>query len=223
MKTMPPISNIINTRLSRLPPHHTTPHHTTILQVIVTPLPPPSSPPLKHGRDCHRRILHVDFYQQMMHNQHFANQRSQQQCSFPITHQQNFLFANRADLPPQSYHNIKHTRTQSIVINHDKDAKTITQPSPGQLNTQKINHMTWQRHHNDKATTTTKPPTMIKALMQSNDKSNIMTKKEILNWHHQNWWVVYIVEYCSQMPIRKPLKITKPTFPYVWQKCIPGL
>ena len=79
--------------------------------------------------------------------------------------------------------------------------------------------MTWQHHHNDKTMTTTKPPTMTKASMQSNDKTNIMTKQENLNWHHQNYLVLYIVEYCSQIPTRKPLKIIKPAFPFF----IPGL
>ncbi len=85
------------------------------------------------------------------------------------------MFTSRADLPPQSYHNIKHTRTQSPETNLDNDETTITQPSPGQLNKQRINHMTWHSHHN------TKPPTMTKALMQSNDKTNTMTKMENLN------------------------------------------
>ena len=87
-----------------------------------------------------------------MHNQHFSNQRSQQQWYFPITHKQNFIFSRRADLPPQCYHNTKHTRTQSPVINHDKDAATITQPSPGQYKKQRIT--IWH----GKATTMTKPP-----------------------------------------------------------------
>lgn len=56
--------------------------HTTILQVIVTP--PAAPPPLKHGRDHHRRIFDADFYQQM---KHYCNS--------------NFKMSN---LPPKEFH-----------------------------------------------------------------------------------------------------------------------
>ena len=65
----------------------------------------------------------------------------------------------------------------SPEINYDKVATNMTQPSPGQLNKQRINHIAWQSHHNDKANRMSKQPTMTKAPMQSNDKTNMKTTK----------------------------------------------
>ncbi len=86
-------------------------------------------------------------------------------------------FSSRANLPPKSYQSTKQTRTESPVINHDKTTTAMTLPSPHQLNKQRVNHMTWQNHHNNNTTTIAKQPTIRKAQTQSTDKTNIMTKK----------------------------------------------